>query len=179
MVKAVRERLGSYLLAEGDDTLEGLLLAALSRADGSLAVAECGTHGAVAGRLVAADEDGSVFKRGGVSAAPSGLAHALGLDPASCEPSADTAARFAEAVRVSSVTTHGLAVLVADGATAGEGMIYIAISRADAPTIERTACIVGGAQRVRVGGVEMALDGMRRVLSGLSVDDPVDFEKQT
>src|SRR5271157_3594765 len=44
----VRKRLGNFILAEDDDTLEGVILKALTRADGSLALVETFTGGQMA-----------------------------------------------------------------------------------------------------------------------------------
>ncbi|MGI9301658.1 MAG: CinA family nicotinamide mononucleotide deamidase-related protein [Gammaproteobacteria bacterium] len=174
---AVRERLGAYLLAEDAGSLEGALLASLAQASGTLAVAECGTHGAVAGRLVAADPKGAVFQRGGLGATVTAMARALGLDNAGDEACGESAAQFAEAVRSTSGTTYGLAVLIGPTRASAEGWVHIAVSRENAAPRKRSACFIGGPERVRVGGVEMGLDCLRRMLQGLSTDDPVDFEK--
>jgi len=178
---AVRDRLGSYLLSEGDATLESVILAALGAKGDTLAIAECGTHGAVAGRVVAADPDGRIFRRGGLGVDVAALATALDLD-GDATASGAMAGRVAEAVMATSETTHGLAVLIAggfeEGARGGEGPVHIAVARAGQPTVTRSAVIVGGRERVRAGGVEMGLDCLRRALQGLKVDDPVDFEKR-
>ena len=80
-------------------------------------------------------------------------------------------------MRQTSATSHGLAVLVEPGEAGTEGWVHVATS-SDAYTVQRSACLVGGAERVRGGGVELALDCLRRGLQGLSVHDPIDFEKQ-
>ena len=94
--------------------------------------------------------------------------------------SAATAKAYAEAVAETSSASHGLAVLIAppDAGKAGEGWVHIAVAQSGEETIVRNACIVGGPDRVRTGGVEMALDVLRRILQGLSAADPVDFERQ-
>ncbi len=175
---AVREQLGSYLLCEGDETLEGSIIARLREAAGTLAVAECGTDGQVASRLVGADREGEVFRRGTLGPSVQALGQAVGGEDVSL-PDAAGAAVLAEAVRKSARTTHGLCVLVGPGDTPSEGLVFIGLSRAGETTLTRAACIVGGPERVRGGGIEMGLDCVRRLLSGLSIDDPVDFEKQT
>jgi hypothetical protein len=43
--------------------------------------------------------------------------------------------------------------------------------------VERAACIVGGPDRVRIGGVELARAVLRRALGGLPTDSQIDFEK--
>ncbi|MBT6314397.1 MAG: CinA family nicotinamide mononucleotide deamidase-related protein [Alphaproteobacteria bacterium] len=175
---AIRERMGAYILSEDTDTLESVILKAM--AGGTLAVAEYGTNGAVAGRMVAIDSDGKVFKRGGVGGTIRALGRALGLGEAYDRATASTAKAYAEAVADTSSASHGLAVLIApaDEGNSGEGMVQIAVARSGQDTIVRSACIVGGPDRVRNGGVEMGLDGLRRILQGLSAADPVDFERK-
>ena len=174
---AVREKLGSYLLSEDDETLEGSIVTHLRAATSTLAVAESGTDGRVASRLVGADREGEVFQRGALGATVASLAQAVdqgGL----YEADGASAAALAEAVRTSARATHGLSVLIASGEGPSEGLVHIGVSREGAATLTRSACIVGGPERVRGGGIEMGLDCVRRMLGGLSIDDPVDFEKQ-
>ena len=178
VVQAVRETLGSYLLAEGTQTLEGVILDELGESGATLAVAEHGTNGAVAGRLAAADPRGAVFQRGALGATIAALGHALGLTDVGAEPGLEVVGRSADAVREGSGTDLGLAVSVVAEEKPGEGWIYIAVSRGDGPAVTRSACIVGGPERVRVGGVEMGLDCLRRLRQGLPTQDPIDFEKQ-
>ena len=175
---AIRERMGAYILSEDTDTLESVILKAM--AGGTLAVAEYGTNGAVAGRMVAIDSDGKVFKRGGVGGTVRALGRALGLGEAYDRATASAAKAYAEAVADTSSASHGLAVLIApaDEGNSGEGMVQIAVARSGQETIVRSACIVGGPDRVRNGGVEMGLDVLRRILQGLSAADPVDFERK-
>lgn len=177
---AVRERLGLHLLSEDDATLERVILDAMTAKGATLAIAECGTNGAVAGRIAASDATGSVFRRGGLGGDIAGLATALGLDHATAD--ADTAVAMAEAIRSTSGTTHGLAVLIPasaeGGPGGGQGDVYIAIAETGAATISRPAVMVGGRDRVRVGGSEMGLDCLRRRLENKDVYDPVDFEKR-
>jgi nicotinamide-nucleotide amidase len=177
---AVRERLGSHLLAEDNDTLESVILDAMATVNGTLAIAEAGTHGAVAGRIVASDLEGKIFRRGGLGGSVAALAIALELEAENA--SRETATQFAEAVMQSSKTSHGLAVLIPagseGGAGGGQGEVFIAIAREGAGTAVRASQMVGGRERVRAGGVEMGLDCLRRVLSGQKIDDKVDFERE-
>ena len=176
--RAVREGLGSYLLAEGTQTLEGGLLGRLSEENASLAVAECGTHGAVASRLVAADPEGKVFRRAHLAAEASALGNSVGIAGELTEANSAAAVRVAEAVASTCATTIGLAVLVLPSHGQAEGWVHIGISRSGSPPVQRSACLVGGPERVRAGGVEMGLDCLRRSGLGLSTDDIIDFEKQ-
>ena len=175
---AIRERMGAYILCEDTETLESAILKAM--AGGTLAVAEYGTNGAVAGRMVATDSGGEVFKRGGVGGTVRALGRALGLGEAYNAATASTSKAYAEAVAKTSSASHGLAVLIApaDEGNSGEGMVQIAVAQNGQKTITRSACIVGGPDRVRNGGVEMGLDVLRRILQGLSAADIVDFERK-
>src|ERR1700732_3087647 len=64
VVAEVRKRLGNFILAEDDDTLEGVILKALQRQDGSLAVVETFTSGQIAARIAPLPGAEGVFRRG-------------------------------------------------------------------------------------------------------------------
>ncbi|MBT6277361.1 MAG: CinA family nicotinamide mononucleotide deamidase-related protein [Chromatiales bacterium] len=176
VAEKVREHLGAYIVAEGKDTLEGNLVAALRDAGASLMVAECGTHGAVTARLTAVDPEGQVFKRGIVTATATGLIETLALD-AAVRSAQQTVVDAAEVARRQAKTSYALAVSTPSPDTNGEAWAYIAISHNETATVTREACFIGRADRARVGGVEMGLDVMRRVLAGLNVSDLIDFER--
>ena len=179
LAAVIRERLGGYLLAEDTQTLEGQLLAALVSAGATVAVAELGTHGAVAGRLAAADKSGEVFQRGILGASLGGLARALQVKIGDLADPRAAAIRFAAAIQSNSAASFGLAVVVAAPALANEGWVHIAVCPQHGSPLERSACLVGGAERVRVGAVEMSLDCIRRLLQGLPTAETIDFEKQS
>src|SRR5271163_3220127 len=67
VVAEVRKRLGNFILAEDDDTLEGVLLKALTRADGSLALVETFTGGQMAARIMPLVGAEKVLRRAVVS----------------------------------------------------------------------------------------------------------------
>jgi nicotinamide-nucleotide amidase len=174
----VRERLGAYVLGEDDSSLEGLLVERMRERQQSLAVAECGTHGAVAGRLMAVDDAGLALRRGTATSTIGAMAAALGVEPSTVGSDASGALLLARAARLAAGAHVGLCVVCTNAPTGGEGWVYIGVSVEDSGEAVRTACLVGGPQRVRVGGVEMGLDCLRRFLGGLSIDDLIDFEKQ-
>lgn len=176
--RAVRDTLGAYLLAEDTESLEGNTVAKLSAVSSTIAVAECGTNGAVAGRLIAADADGVAVTHGVSTPTTIRLAKALDIsDKTDDSPLSEWVAEVAKRVAEHSKATYGLAVVVSSNSTQGEGWVHVGIAVGD-QRLSRAACFVGGPERVRVGGVEMALDCLRRHLSGLSIDDVTDFEKQ-
>ncbi len=167
----VRQRLDNVIMAEDDQTLEGVILSALSDIGGSVAVAEVGTFGHVGMRLAAADPAGTVFRRSAVTNRRHDLATLLDL---ASEDDA-LAENAATAVRVQTGTTHGLAVLV-DTSGARDPQIEIAIATAG-QVVRRGSNLVGNAERVRVGAIEMTLDSLRRLLTGKPVDEVLDFER--
>src|ERR1700746_1102529 len=76
----VRKRLGNFILGEDDQTLEGVVLAALAKRDGTLAVVETFTAGQIAARIAHLPGAEKVFRRGLVARDPAELAATLGLN---------------------------------------------------------------------------------------------------
>jgi nicotinamide-nucleotide amidase len=182
IVAEVRSRLGNFILAEDDDTLEGVVLHALAACSGSLAVVETFTGGQIAARLAPLPGGEKLFRRGLVARDPGEIAVALGLDGAllAGETSRATAEKVAQAMRTESGASHALAVLIEvdDGPDRIDfgGTIHLAIS--DGERVEsRRARIYGGRDWVRLGAVELGLDCLRRYLKGLPVTERTDFER--
>ncbi|HVQ74327.1 MAG TPA: CinA family nicotinamide mononucleotide deamidase-related protein [Candidatus Binatia bacterium] len=178
----VRRRLGNFILAEDDQTLEGVVLSELARRGGSLAVVETFTSGHIAGRVAHLPGAERVFRRGTVARDPREVAGAVGLDPARVagELTPEIAEAVADAARRQGSATHALAVLIdldegADRIDLG-GTICLAIATAD-EVVSRRSRIVGGRDWVRLGAVELGLDCLRRQLQGLPVHERIDFEK--
>ncbi|MBI1773750.1 MAG: CinA family nicotinamide mononucleotide deamidase-related protein [Proteobacteria bacterium] len=178
----VRKRLGNFILAEDDQTLEGVILAALKAERSSLAVAETFTSGQIAGRIAHLAGAETIFRRGIVARDLGELGAAIGLDGAlqANALTTETAVAVAGAVRAQAKASHGLAVLVDldEGADRLEfgGTICLAIATAKNAAWRR-ARILGGRDWVRMGAIEMGLDCLRRYLQGLPVDERIDFEK--
>jgi nicotinamide-nucleotide amidase len=172
----VRRRLGNFILAEDDETLEGNVLAALARIGGSLALVETFTGGQIAARLAPLPAARAIFRRGIVAR---DLAR-LPAGPAGY--SLEAASETARAAQRDCGASHALAVLVEldddDGGDRVEfgGTIYLAIVGPE-PGATRRARIIGGREWVRLGAVEMGLDCLRRHLLGLPVAERIDFEQ--
>ena len=178
----VRKRLGNFIMAEDDQTLEGVVLAALTKAEASLAMVETFTAGAIAARLAHLPGAEHVFRRGVVAreldrVPPAvGLPHLLLAD----EMTQEKTEAVAQVARAAAGATHALAVLIeldsgADRIDLG-GTVWIAISHAGGVAFRRSR-IVGGREWVRLGAVELGLDCLRRFLQGLPVVERIDFEK--
>jgi len=178
----VRKRLGNFILGEDDQTLEGVVLAALAAREGSLAVVETFTAGQIAARIAHLPGAERVFRRGLVARDPAELAATLGLDGAliSGELSRETAEAVAQAMRQETGASHALAVLIEvdDGPDRIDfgGSIHLAISSEEG-TESRRSRIYGGRDWVRLGAVELGLDCLRRYLQGLPVTERTDFER--
>jgi nicotinamide-nucleotide amidase len=176
----VRKRLGNFILAEDEQTLEGVVLAGLTACQGTLAVVESFTGGQIAARLAPLPGAETVFRRAVVARDLAELSASLGLEPPIAEITKETAEAAARAARSTSGASHALAVLVdldegADRIDFG-GTICIAIAT-EGETVPRRARVIGGRDWVRLGAVELGLDCLRRHLQGLPVSERIDFEK--
>jgi nicotinamide-nucleotide amidase len=180
--REVRRRLGNFVLAEDDQTLEGVVLAALAARGGSLAVVETFTGGQIAARLAPQPGAERVFRRGVVAPDLREVYATVGLAgaPPAGELTRETAQAVAGAARRAAGATHALAVLIAldEGADRIDlgGSICLAIA-GPGEAASRQSRIVGGREWVRLGAVELGLDCLRRHLQGLPVVERVDFEK--
>ncbi len=180
--REVRKRLGNFILAEDDQTLEGVVLQELAGRRGTLAVVESFTSGQISARIGHLPGAETVFRRGILARDLAEVYAAVGLTgaPAAGELTRETAEAVAAAARKTTGATHALAVLIDldEGADRIEfgGAICLAIATADGVASRRSR-IVGGREWVRLGAVEMGLDCLRRHLQGLPVVERIDFEK--
>ncbi len=180
--REVRKRLGNFILAEDDQTLEGVVLGALTSRQGSLSIVETFTGGQIAARIAHLPGAERVFRRGVVARELAEVSAAVGLEstPSSGEPTRETAEAVAHAARRQTGSTHALAVLIDldDGPDRIDfgGTICLAIAT-EHEAASRRSRILGGREWVRLGAVEMSLDCLRRYLQGLPVSERIDFEK--
>jgi nicotinamide-nucleotide amidase len=178
----VRRRLGNFILAEDDRTLEGVVLEALQKRNGTLTLVETFTSGQIAARIAHLPGAENVVRRGIISRELSELCAAVGLRGAAAfsEVTREHAEKVASAARQETGTSHALAVLIDldPGADRIEfaGTICLAIA-SDGEVASRRSRIVGGRDWVRLGAVEMGLDCLRRYLQDLPVYERIDFEK--
>ena len=178
----VRKRLGNFILAEDEQTLEGVILSALTARQGSLTVVETFTSGQIAARFAHLPGAEKVFRRGVVARDLAEIYAAVGLDgePPAGELTRETAEAVAQAARRRTGASHALAVLIAldDGPDRIDfgGTICLAIAAAEGVESRRSR-ILGGREWVRLGATEMGLDCLRRYLQKLPVAERIDFEK--
>jgi nicotinamide-nucleotide amidase len=180
--REVRKRLGNFILAEDDGTLEGVVLGELQNRKGSLAIVEMFTSGQIAARVGHLPGAETIVRRGVISRDLGEVFRAVGLDgePPTGELTRETAETVARAARRQSAASHALAVLIDldDGPDRIEfgGTICLAIATDD-EVASRRSRILGGREWVRLGAVELGLDCLRRHLQGLPVYERTDFEK--
>ncbi len=178
----VRKRLGNFILAEDEQTLEGVILGELANRQGSLSLVETFTCGGIAARIAHLPGAERIFRRGFVARDLAQVCAAVDLEAASS--AGGFTPETAEAVAVAAIrrtgATHALAVLIDldDGADRIDfgGTICLAIATGQ-DVASRRSRILGGRDWVRLGAIEMGLDCLRRYLQGLPVYERIDFEK--
>jgi nicotinamide-nucleotide amidase len=172
----VRKRLGNFIFAEDDKTLEGVTLAELIAKEATLTLVETFTAGQIAARIAHLPGAEKVFRHGTVVRQLDSL---FGVKlPAELNQEATEA--VTHAAREQTGATHVLAVLIELDAGSDRidlgGTIWIGIATADRTEFRRSR-ILGGREWVRLGAVELGLDCLRRFLQGLPVVERIDFEK--
>lgn len=169
----VRKRLGNFIVAEDEQTLEGVVLGKLLEKGATLATAEMITGGHLAARLAPLAGAERAFRRGVIARDIAELG-ATAVAP-------DAAASAAKALRASSGASHALVLLLEldEGPDRPDMGGTICIGLADENgAVTRQARLVGGRDWVRIGATELGLDCLRRHLLGLPVDERIDFERR-
>ncbi len=178
----VKKRLGNFIMAEDDQTLEGVILSELTAKQATLTVVETFTAGQIAARLAHLPNAEHIFRRGVVVRHFEELHHIFGLRAVSLagEMTEDITHAVASAARERTGVTHALVVLIEldDGADRIDfgGTIWIGIATEDGVDVRRSR-ILGGRDWVRLGAVELGMDCLRRQLQGLPVVERIDFER--
>ena len=156
----VRKRLGNFVIAEDDQTMESVILGKLIEAGHTLAIAETFTGGNIAARIAPLVGAEKVFKRGVVTRDGQMPAEALRKE-------ADASLALSVGVQLD------------EGPDRPDFGANISIGIADAQgSVARQARLVGGRDWVRVGAAELGLDCLRRHLLGLPIDERIDFERR-
>jgi nicotinamide-nucleotide amidase len=177
----VRKRLGNFILAEDDRTLEGVVLDELQKRSGTLAIVETFTGGLIDSRIAHLPGAEKVLRLGIVARDLEQVCAACGMDRSIVGGvTREEAEAVARAAQEHAGASHALAVLIDldPGADRIEfaGTICLAIA-GDKEVASRRSRIVGGRDWVRLGATEMGLDCLRRYLQGLPVYERIDFEK--
>jgi nicotinamide-nucleotide amidase len=180
----LRLRMGNFILAEDNDTLEGGIQALMTGHNATLAVVENFTGGQLAGRLAPLPGADAFFLRGAVARGEANLLAVLGLAAQGGHwgDLERLTSDSAEAVRRQSGASHGLALLCSlDDAQPREanqsGIVSLAIATATAVATRQTK-LAGNRDWIRLGAIELALDCLRRYLLGLPLHERTDFERR-
>jgi nicotinamide-nucleotide amidase len=178
----VKQRLGNFIMAEDDQTLEGVILAGLAAIQATLTVVETFTAGQIAGRLAHLPGAEHIFRCGVVVRDLAELHNVFDLPAVALtgEMTEEATIAVAKAAREQTGATHALVVLIeldegADRIDLG-GTIWIGIATAAGVDFRRSR-ILGGRDWVRLGAVELGMDCLRRQLQGLPVVERIDFER--
>jgi nicotinamide-nucleotide amidase len=179
----VRKRLGNFIVAEDDDTLEGIILAALKRKRASLSVVETFTGGRIAARLAAHPDAESVFRRGLVAQAGSEIEALLNLAEGTLSSGPLTEKAIKDAACATLLVTHSTYALVAladrdniADPAACSPTLWFSIATGQQVAVRSSRLLRFGDKAIlRAGAVEMGLDSLRRFLQGLPVEEKNDF----
>jgi len=177
---AIRERLGSLVYGEGEDTLEVVLGRLLAERGRTLATAESCTGGMIA-ELMTAVPGSSVYLRGGVVAYANAAKTALlGVPEALLAEhgavSEPVARAMAEGARARFGTDYAVATTGIAGPAGGTrekpvGLVYVALADASG-TESRELFFAFGRDRNRRLAAQVAMDWVRRRLLGEPLDLP-------
>jgi len=178
----VRKRLGNFILAEDDKTLEGVVLAELTQQQATLALVETFTSGQIAARIGHLPGAEQVLRCGVTVRDRTALHKALDFSevPLAGELTQEMTEAVTRAALQHASATHALTVLIDldDGPDRIDfgGSIHIGIAIAEEFVFRRSR-ILGGREWLRLGAVELGLDCLRRYLQNLPVNERIDFEK--
>ncbi len=174
----LRKRLGNFILCEDDESLETLILNTLAESDSTLSCIEMTTGGAIASRLMKHEQSKQVLKQCRVSHQPEQL-HESPTPESPPDISTQSAVALAEALNLSTGSTHALVVLTREDMQTKNPSIELCIGIADpSGTSQRQAILQGRTGWTRLGATELGLDCLRRHLLGFPVDEKIDFEQQ-
>jgi len=175
----VEARLGKYIFARGDETLEGIVAGLLTERHLTLAVAESCTGGLIADRLTDVPGSSVFLERGVVTYSNAAKTALLGVPAAVIGEhgavSAETARLMAEGVRRLAGTDLGLAVTGIAGPSGGTeakpvGTVHIALADSG-QTLARQYAFRWDRRRNKVMGAYSALMLLMRYLRGEARDE--------
>jgi nicotinamide-nucleotide amidase len=177
---AIRERLGSLVYGEGEDTLEVVLGRLLAERGRTLATAESCTGGMIAERMTAVPGSSAYLRGGVVAYANEAKAALLGVPEALLAEHgavSDPVARaMAEGARARFGADYAVAVTGIAGPTGGTqekpvGLVYLALADATG-TESRELFFAFDRERNRRLAAQVAMDWVRRRLLGEPLDLP-------
>jgi len=178
---AMREKLGNFVIAEDNQTIEGSVLDALEDVKGCVSIMEMNTAGMITTRLMSDPDHVDRVKSSLVSWDPDVLSGFVGRE-AGQGVSTLHAGELAASILQEEGVTHALVVLterkIKGNKDSSESSSIIHIVVADGLRREsRQAELPGSPDWIQTGSTELALDCLRRFLYGLPVQERIDFEQ--
>ena len=175
----LRARLGNAILCEDDETLEVAILGQLENSGSSLSCMEMATGGAITSRLMKTGTYNKTLKQCTVSPQLLPLCDSVGIKTDATAISPELAVALAETQNKITGSTHSLVVLTDTTQDEKNSNLIICIGIASPQgTCQRLAIMPGKTGWTGLGATELGLDCLRRHLTGLPVDEKIDFEKQ-
>ncbi len=178
MERAMRDRVGDYLYAVGDQTMEGVVALKLETKGLTVAVAESCTGGLISQRLTSVPGSSVYFDRGVVTYSDRAKVALLKVPETLIRQkgavSGEVAQAMAERVRELSGADLGLAVTGIAGPTGGTkekpvGLVYLALA-GKRTAVVRSHLFSGDRDGIRYRASQAALDLLRRYLSGKAIE---------
>jgi nicotinamide-nucleotide amidase len=177
---AIRERLGSLVYAEGEETLEAVLVRLLAAQGRTLATAESCTGGMIAELVTSVPGSSAVLRGGVVAYANTAKAALLGVPEALLREhgavSEPVAKAMAEGARARFGTDFAVATTGIAGPTGGTkekpvGLMYVAVAEASGTEV-RELFFAFDRERNRRLAAQVAMDWVRRRLVGEPLELP-------
>jgi len=174
----IAAKLGSYVYALGDESLEKVVGYLLSMGESTLSVAESCTGGRVGWRLTRVPGSSDYFKGGVIAYSDDLKKRLLGVKAAVLKKhgavSEETALAMARGVREKCATDYGLAITGVAGPGGGTerkpvGMVFVAVAGGAGERV-RELRLTGGRGSIRRAACQAALDLLRRRL--LNIEEP-------
>ena len=174
-VEIIAGKLGSFVYARGDESLEQVVGYLLTMARKTVAVAESCTAGGVGGKLTRIAGSSEYFEGGIIAYSNDVKRRLLGVKAGTLRTSgavsAETAIEMARGVRRKVRADYGIGITGLAGPGGGSeekpvGLVYIAVAWDGGERVTRSR-FPGGRQAVRERAAQAALDALRRALLGI------------
>ena len=174
----IAAKLGSYVYARGDESLEKVVGYLLSMGGSTLSVAESCTGGRVGWRLTRVPGSSDYFKGGVIAYSDDLKKRLLGVKASVLKKhgavSSETALMMARGVREKCATDYGLAITGVAGPGGGTktkpvGMVFAAVAGGAGERV-RELRLAGGRGSIRRAACQGALELLRRFL--LNIEEP-------
>lgn len=173
VAEEVRRRLGTLVFAEGDDTIERLVLRSCRERGWTLATAESATGGLIAAALTGVPGASEVMRGSVVAYNPEVKTSLLGVDPALLEAEGVVSEPVALAMAAGARNALGADVAIAVTGSAGPdalerppGTMVVAVATPEG-AMARTLRLPGDRERVRVYTTTAALHLARLAVTGV------------